>query len=63
MHVIAHKGVETHMRESALKVYSGRKIPRCIRKLNLPQWCTGLMLCQLSYIPTSITVVLNAGVV
>ena len=34
---IAHGGVRTHVRESAQNVDSGRKIPGCTRKLNLPQ--------------------------
>ena len=41
-----------HVRESALKVDSGRKIPCGTGELNLPQWYAGPALCQLSYIPT-----------
>ena len=51
MHVIVHRGARTHLRESALKVDSGRKIPCRTGELNLPQWCAGLTLCQLNYIP------------
>ena len=40
------------IRESALKVGSGRKIPYCTREFNLCQRRAGLMLCQLSYVPT-----------
>ena len=51
MHAIAHGGVQTHVRECALKVDSGRKTPCCTGELNLRQWCASLMLYQLSYIP------------
>ena len=44
MHKIAHGGVLTHVRESSLKVDSGRKIPCRTGKLNLHQWHDGLML-------------------
>ena len=40
------------VRESALKVDSGRKIPCRTGELNLHQQPAGLMLYQLSYIPT-----------
>ena len=40
------------IRESALKVDSGRKNPCRIRESNLCQWHASLMLYQLSYIPT-----------
>ena len=42
------------MRESALKVDSGGKIPCHTRESNLPQQHACLMLYQLSYIPTPI---------
>ena len=45
-------GVRTHVRESALKVDSGRKIPCRTRKSNLRQRRAGPTLYQLSYIPT-----------
>ena len=48
-----HTGVYGHLK-SALKVDSGRKIPCCIRELNLPQQHAGLMLYQLHDIPTPI---------
>ena len=50
---IAHGGVRTHVRESALKVDSGRKIPCHTRESNLRQWCDGPMSNQLSHIPTN----------
>ena len=53
MHAIAHWGVRTHVRESALKVDSGRKIPCCTGESNLRQRRDGPMLYQLSYVPTS----------
>ena len=40
------------VRESALKVDSWRKIPCCIGESNLRRQRAGLMLYQLSYIPT-----------
>ena len=52
MHAIAHGGVRTHVREPALKVEFGRKIPCCTGELNLRWWCDGPKLYQLSYIPT-----------
>ena len=52
MHVIAHVGVRTHVRESALKVDSGRKIPCRTGISNLRRQRAGPMLYQLSYIPT-----------
>ena len=45
-------GCTDTIRESALKVDSGRKIPCHIWESNLRQWRAGLMLYQLSYIPT-----------
>ena len=39
MHAIAHGGVRTHVRQSALKVDSGRKIPCRTREPNLRQRC------------------------
>ena len=53
MHAIAHGGVQTHVREFALKVDSGRKIPCRTGESNLPQRRAGPMLYRLSYIPTS----------
>ena len=47
-----HTGVYGHVRESALKVDSGRKIPCRIGESNLRQRRDGPMLYQLSYIPT-----------
>ena len=44
-------GIQTHVRESAVKVDSGRKIPCHTRESNLCQWHYGPMLYQLSYIP------------
>ena len=49
---VAHGGVRTHTRESALKVDSGRKIPCRTRESNLHQPGDGLMLQATSYIPT-----------
>ena len=51
MHAIAHGGVRTP-RESALKVDSGRKIPRRTEEPILRRRRAGPMLYQLSYIPT-----------
>ena len=51
MHAIAHGGVRTP-RESALKVDSGRKIPRRTGESILCQRCAGPMLYQLNYTPT-----------
>ena len=53
MHAIAHGCVRTHVRESALKVDSGRKIPCRTGDSNLPQRRAGPTLYQPSYIPTS----------
>ena len=44
MHAIAHGGVRTHVRESALKLDSGRKIPCRTGESNLRQWRDGPML-------------------
>ena len=44
MHATAHKGLWTHVRESALKVDSGRKIPCCTAESNLHQQHDGPML-------------------
>ena len=52
MHAIAHGGVRTHVRQSALKADSGRKIPCHTGESNLRQQHAGPMLYQLSYIPT-----------
>ena len=51
MHAIAHEGCMDTLRESAPKVDSGRKIPCRTRESNLPQWCGGPTLNQLSCIP------------
>ena len=48
MHVVAHTGT---VRESALKVNSGRKISCRTGESNRPQWRAGPTLYQLSYIP------------
>ena len=45
------RGCTDTIRESALKVDSERKIPYCIRKLNLHQRCASLILYQLRYAP------------
>ena len=44
MHAIAHGGIRTYVRESALKVDSGRKIPCCTGESNLHQQRDNLML-------------------
>ena len=49
---IALRGCSNIMRESALKVDCGRKIPCLTRELNLCQRYAGPTFCQLSYIPT-----------
>ena len=49
------RGYMDTVRESALKVGSGRKIPCCTEELNLHWQHAGLMLYQLSYIPTQNT--------
>ena len=46
MHAIAHGGLRTHVRESALKVDSGRKIPYRIGEWNLRQVRDGPMVYQ-----------------
>ena len=50
VHAIAHEGCVDAERESALKVY-WEKNPCHTGESNLPQWRTGPMLYQLSYIP------------
>ena len=45
------QGCTDTVREPALKVDSGRKIPCHTRKPNLPEWRAGPTLYQLSYIP------------
>ena len=52
MHAIAHGGCTDTVRESALKIDSGRKIPLRTGESNLRQWRAGPTLYQLSYIPT-----------
>ena len=51
MHAIAHGGVQTHVRESALRVDCGRKIPCRTGESNPRQRRDGPMLYPLSYIP------------
>ena len=54
MHVITHRGCADTVRESALKVDSGRKIPCPRGDSNLHQFCAWLFSCkvnQLSYSP------------
>ena len=51
MHAITHRGVRTHVRESALKFDFGRKIPCRAGESNLPQRRAGSTVYQLSYIP------------
>ena len=53
MHAVAHEGVRTHVRESALQEESGRKIPRRTGESNLPQRRDGPTLYQLSCNPAS----------
>ena len=45
------QGCMNTVRDPAVKVDSGRKIPCHTRKSNLPQWRAGPTLYQLSYIP------------
>ena len=45
------QGCTDTIRESALQVDSGSKMPCCTRESNLCWWCASLMLYQLSYIP------------
>ena len=45
------RGCTDTVRESALKVDYGRKIPGCNAESNLPQWHNSLTLYPLSYIP------------
>ena len=52
MHANAHGVCTDTVRESALKLDSGRKIPCRTGESNLRQRCAGPMLYQLSYIPT-----------
>ena len=54
MHAIANGGVRTHVRESALRVDSGSKIPCRIGESTVRQRRNGPMLYQLSYISTPI---------
>ena len=42
LHVIARMGWTDTVKESALNVDSGRKIPCCTGESNLPQWCASL---------------------
>ena len=48
------QGCTDTVTECALKADHGRKIPYCMRELNLRQQCAGPMLYQLSYIPTPV---------
>ena len=52
MHAIAHEVSTDTVRESALKVDSGRKIPCSTGESNLHWQHASPMLYQLSYIPT-----------
>ena len=62
MHAIAHGGCRDTVRESALKVDSGRKIPCRTGESNLRQLRASPMLYQLSYIPApAITVIPELG--
>ena len=49
--VLMHASAQDNIRESKLKINSGREIPCCTRELNLNWQCAGPMLYQLSYIP------------
>ena len=49
-----HMGFTDTVREYALKVHCGRKIPCHAGESNLRWQCASLMLYQLSYIPTHI---------
>ena len=51
MRMIAHKGCTYVIRESALKIDSGRKILCFSGESNLSQWQTGMTQYHLSYIP------------
>ena len=53
------RGRTETVKESALTVDSGRKIPCCTRESNLRRQRAGPMLYQLSYLPTSAQA--NAG--
>ena len=61
MHAIAHGGVRTQVRESALKVDPGRKIPCRTGESNLRQRRDGPMLYQLSYIEDAKDTGTNSG--
>ena len=52
MHAVAHGGLRTHVRESALTNDSGRKILCCTGESNLPQRRAAPTLYQLSYTST-----------
>ena len=49
-------GCADTIRQSALKVDSGRNIPRCSGESNLCQQCASLMLDHLSYIPSAVNI-------
>ena len=51
MHVIAHEGCVDNVRESALTVDEGRKIPCRTGESDLPQQHAGSTLYKLNYIP------------
>ena len=51
MRAIARGGIRTHVRESALKVDTGRKIPCRTGESNLRERRAGPTLYQLSYVP------------
>ena len=61
MHAIVHGSVRTHVRESALKVDSERKIPCRTGESNLRQRRDGPMLYQLSYIEDAKDTGTNSG--
>ena len=63
MHAIVHEGCTDIVRESALKVDSGRKFPCRIGESNLPQRRAGPTLYQLSYIPAQIQLFATAKVI
>ena len=63
MHVNAHESCTNTVRESALKVDFGGKIPCRTGQSNLPQRRAGPMLYQMSYIPTPVVVVVVVVVV
>ena len=61
MHAIVHGGCTDTLRESALKVDSGRKIPCRTGESNLRQRRVGLMLYKLSYVPVLLATSVTQG--